>query len=71
MRQSKESESQVVLTVPEAASLLRLSRATAYQGVREGSIPAIRIGRRLLVPRARLMAMLSAGEVPKGEAVVS
>lgn len=47
-----------VLTVEEAGRLLRLSRGSAYEAVRRGDIPTIRIGRRLLVPRARLMAML-------------
>jgi excisionase family DNA binding protein len=47
-----------VLTVDEAKEVLRISRASAYEGVRSGVIPSIRIGRRILVPRARLMAML-------------
>jgi len=48
-----------VLTVEEAAVILRLSRGTAYEAVRRGDIPVVKIGRRLLVPRARLMAMLA------------
>ena len=56
-----------VLTVEEAAVILRLSRGTAYEAVRRGDIPTIRIGRRLLVPRARLMAMLGAGDAQKAE----
>jgi len=56
-----------VLTVEEAAVILRLSRGTAYEAVRRGDIPVVKIGRRLLVPRARLMAML-AGDAPKGGA---
>ena len=56
-----------VLTVEEAAVVLRLSRGTAYEAVRRGDIPTIRIGRRLLVPRARLMAMLGAGDAQKTE----
>jgi excisionase family DNA binding protein len=51
-----------VLTVEEAAVILRLSRGTAYEAVRRGDIPVVKIGRRLLVPRARLMAMLAAAE---------
>lgn len=47
-----------VLTVEEAARLLRIGRSSAFEGVRNGAIPSIRIGRRILVPRARLMAML-------------
>jgi excisionase family DNA binding protein len=54
-----------ILTVEEAAVILRLSRGTAYEAVRRGDIPTIRIGRRLLVPRARLMAMLGAGDDQK------
>lgn len=45
-------------TVPEAAYLLNLSRGLAYQYVREGVIPAERIGRRWVVPRGRFHAWL-------------
>lgn len=41
-------------TVDEVAYLLNLSRGIAYQYVRDGVIPAERIGRRWLVPRKRL-----------------
>jgi len=47
-----------VLTVEEAAELLRIGRAAAYQGVSEGTIPSIRLGRTIRVPRARLLALL-------------
>ncbi len=51
-------------TVVEAAYLLNLSRGLAYQYVREGVIPAERIGRRWVVPRGRFHAWLDglAGE---------
>ncbi|GAA1399438.1 hypothetical protein GCM10009613_55020 [Pseudonocardia kongjuensis] len=45
-------------TVDEVAHLLNLSRGLAYQYVREGEIPARRIGRRWLVPKARFHAWL-------------
>jgi excisionase family DNA binding protein len=48
----------VVLTVEEAAELLRISRWSAYQAVRAGELPTIRVGRRILVPRRRLEQML-------------
>lgn len=41
-------------TVDEVAYLLNLSRGIAYQYVRDGVIPAERIGRRWLIPRKRL-----------------
>jgi excisionase family DNA binding protein len=46
------------LTIEECASVLRLSRGSAYEAARTGQIPTIRIGRRLLVPRAMLLHML-------------
>jgi excisionase family DNA binding protein len=45
-------------TVEEVARLLNLSRGMTYQYVREGVIPAERIGRRWLIPRKRLHAWL-------------
>jgi excisionase family DNA binding protein len=45
-------------TVEEAAALLGVSRETAYEGCRDGQIPSIRIGKRVLVPRAALDQML-------------
>jgi len=48
------------LSVPEAARLLGIGRNTAYEAIRRGEIPALRIGRRLLVPRAALESLLSA-----------
>ncbi len=47
-----------VLTIQETARLLRISRQSAYQAVRTGELPTVKIGRRILVPRHRLEAML-------------
>jgi excisionase family DNA binding protein len=52
-----ETASQTV-SVDEAARMIGISRALAYDAVGRGEIPTIRIGRRLLVPRAQLAAML-------------
>ena len=48
-----------VFTVEEVAKLLRISRGSAYEAARCGEIPTIRIGRRLLVPRAALERLLA------------
>jgi excisionase family DNA binding protein len=48
-----------VLTVPEAAKLLGLNRNLAYQAVAEGTIPSLRFGRRIVIPRAALERLLS------------
>ena len=53
-------EDALVLTVEETAELLRISRGSAYEAVRAGDIPSIRIGRRILVPRQLLMDTLGA-----------
>jgi excisionase family DNA binding protein len=58
-----QSDSRLTFTVDEVASLLGLSRATAYKAVNNGSIPAIKIGHRTLVPRASLLRWLEAAAV--------
>ncbi|MEU4801227.1 helix-turn-helix domain-containing protein [Actinosynnema sp. NPDC023587] len=50
----------LIYTVDEAAYLLDLSRGAAYQAVREGTIPAERVGRRWIIPRKRFHAWLDA-----------
>lgn len=58
----------LTLTVEEAAATLGISRAFAYEAVRRGEIPSIRIGRRILVPYAALDRLLSAiGPEPTAE----
>jgi excisionase family DNA binding protein len=54
----------LTLTVEEAAAMLGISRAFAYEAVNRGEIPHIRIGRRILVPRSALERLLSAGSEP-------
>jgi excisionase family DNA binding protein len=48
-----------ILTVPETAEALRIGRNAAYAAVARGELPAIRIGRRVLVPRAQLQQLLA------------
>ena len=59
----KPTEKKLTLTVPEAAERLGIGRNAAYQGVRRGEIPSIRVGNRLLVPIEALNNML-AGQAP-------
>jgi len=46
------------LTVPEAASMLGISRNFAYELVKRQELPVIKFGKRLLIPRAALAKML-------------
>ena len=55
----------VVLTVIEAARLLGISRGLAYEAVRLGQIPSVRVGRRILIPRAQLERMLGESDDPQ------
>lgn len=56
----------LVLTVEEAAALLRVGRSTAYEAVRRGQIAgAIRIGRTIRIPRSALAELL--GEAVCGQ----
>lgn len=70
------SDLATLLTVPEAAKLLRISRNLAYDLVARGEIPAVRLGRVIRVPRASLeewltqhAATATSGEVPDGRTV--
>jgi excisionase family DNA binding protein len=45
-------------TVTEAAKLLGISRASAYEAAHRGELPVRVIGRRLLVPRVALLQLL-------------
>jgi excisionase family DNA binding protein len=49
---------QRVLTVDEAAALLRIGRTATYDAIRRGEVPSIRVGRRLRVPGAALARLL-------------
>ena len=53
-----EATQPLTYTVEEAAKLLRIGRNHAYEAAKQGEIPAIKIGRRVLVPRAALDRML-------------
>lgn len=48
-----------VLKVAEVALMLRIGRNSVYEAIARGEIPAIRLGRRLLVPRTALESLLA------------
>jgi excisionase family DNA binding protein len=56
------AEESLVVSVEEAAVVLGISRGLAYELVRQGVIPSIRLGRRLVVPRRRLVALVEGDE---------
>lgn len=48
---TNNSEQTITLSVEEAARLLGISPGLAYELVHRGELAAIRLGRRILVPR--------------------
>ncbi len=58
----RSAPQRLTLTVEEAAERLGISRTLAYEAVRRGEIPSIRIGRRILVPASRLDDLLGGPE---------
>jgi excisionase family DNA binding protein len=46
------------MTVTAAAELIGISRSAFYRAIDRGEMPSVRIGRRLLVPTAKLYQLL-------------
>ena len=55
----KEDTQQLVLTVREAGKLLRISRGATYEAVRSGRLGSVRLGKRILIPRASIDRLLA------------
>ena len=49
-----------VLTVKEAAAIMRISASAMYQLVRDNKAPHITVGKRKVIPAARFYAWLEA-----------
>jgi excisionase family DNA binding protein len=50
------------VSVEEAAAILGISRSTAYECIRDGSIPALRFRRRVVVTRVALTRLLQSSD---------
>jgi excisionase family DNA binding protein len=48
----------LTVSVEEAGRLLGISRGAAYARAGDGSLPTVRLGKRLLVPKGALQKML-------------
>lgn len=57
-------EKKLTITVEQAAYILGISRGLAYQMAREGKIPTIRFGKRLVVPRWAIERLLDEPGAP-------
>jgi len=58
-------ETPLLLPVPEAARLLGVGATFAWELVHNGQLPSVRLGRRVLVPRAALEQLASSANWPQ------
>jgi len=58
---------EATLSISQTAGILKISRNSAYSAAKRGDIPTIRFGGKILVPVARLRALL--GELDTAEGV--
>ena len=54
-----QPDDRLTVTVDEAARLLGVSRGLAYELVARGELPALRLGRRRVVPRMAIDALIA------------
>lgn len=54
-----ENEASLTLSIEQAAKLLNISRGLAYDLARQGRLPVLRCGRRLLISRRMFEAYLN------------
>lgn len=57
----------LVYTIAEAGEKLSLSRPSMYLAIQRKSIPFIRVGRRILIPRSALEKFLSNAGQPQAK----
>ena len=59
-----ENSKGLTMTIPEFARVCSISRGLAYDLARRDAlpVPVIRLGRRMLLSRQRVMALLEAGK---------
>lgn len=67
--QNGQLQEKIMLTVPEAAQILRIDKVTVYELAKSNGFPALRIGRRVLIPRDALLRWIEAESMNKQAAV--
>ena len=66
MRRDEQPE-RLTYCVEEAATVLGISRAFAYEAVQREDIPHLRIGRRILIPRSALQRLVDSPSLTSAE----
>lgn len=52
----------LAVSVPEAAKILSISTRTAWTLVRNGTFPAVRLGKRVLIPYDALQSIIASAD---------
>jgi len=61
---ARQDSRSVFASVDALAEELGISRPSAYAGLRSGTIPSIRIGKRYILPRVAIQEWLRSGQWP-------
>jgi len=58
-RETPTTTAPIALTVREVLRIVPLGRTAVYDAIRRGDIPSVRVGGRVLIPRAALERMFA------------
>lgn len=56
----------LTLSVDATARLLGVGRATVYNAVRDGVLPSLRLGKRILIPTGPLLELVGSDDADAG-----
>lgn len=57
-----KSSTAIGITMKDAASALGVDPRTISAGIKEGSIPGIKLGRRVIIPREKFLKLFEAAD---------
>lgn len=57
--QGVDDGERLVITIKDAAAMLGVDPRTLSQGVKDGTIPAVQLGRRVLIPREPFLQLFT------------
>lgn len=63
----RDLDGRVTITVEECARLLGIGRSSAYEAIRRGDLPSLRLSRRIVIPTRALLRLLENGNAPPDE----
>lgn len=67
---SDQRQAPLTITITEAAQRLGISKSHAYELAASGDLPALRLGRRVLVPLSALERLLASAEGSRAQSAV-